>query len=319
MKPFSPSALLLFGAGGMLVFGPCFFQDGDLYYRVLGLSCFYAALALAWNILALTGSISIGHTAFFGLGAYTSALVSHYTQLPPLLCVALGGVSGMAYGIAWHIAFKPLRGARYALATLASVEIPRVIVDNWEGLTFGSLGLAGIPALPELRAGDAVISLGESLKSQYYFLLLLMAACGLIHYKSIHSPWGWAMRAVREDEMAAGAIGVPVDRIRLGAVMVSALLTALCGAIYGHLMGLIEPALVFSLHLSALPLVLSIFGGRYQFYGPILGSLVLYPADQLFFHAWLPSGHAALYGLVIILTFILFPSGIGAWLQQRLK
>lgn len=319
MKVPTPSALLLLGAGAMLLFGPFFFQIGDLFYRVFGLSFFYAALALAWNILAMTGSISIGHTAFFGLGAYTSALVSHYTQLSPLLCAALGGVSGMAYGFAWHIAFKPLRGARYALATLASVEIPRVIADNWEGLTFGSLGLAGIPALPDLRVGDVVLALGGSLKSQYYFLFVLMAACGLIHYNSIHSRWGWALRAVREDETAAGAIGVPVDRIRLGAVMVSALLTAFCGAIYGHLMGLIEPSLVFSLHLSALPLVLSIFGGRHQFYGPILGSLVLYPADQLFFHAWFPSGHAALYGLVIILTFLLFPSGIGAWLQQRMR
>lgn len=319
MRVFSPSTMLLGGTAAVMLMGPWLFQSGDLYYRVLGLSFFYAALAMAWNILALTGSISIGHTAFFGLGAYTSALVSHYTQLSPLLCLMLGGTSGMAYGVVWHVVFKPLRGARYALATLASVEIPRVIVDNWEGLTFGSLGLAGIPPLPDLRAGGLVLSLGNSLKSQYYFLFLLMAVYGLVHYVSMHSRWGWAIRAVRQDEIAAGTVGVPVERIRLGAVVVSAFLTAFCGAVYAHLMGLIEPPLVFSLHVSALPLVLSLFGGRYQFYGPMLGSLVLYPADQLFFHAWFPSGHAAVYGLVIILTFVLFPSGIGPWLQQRLK
>jgi len=319
MRSLSPSIALFWGTAVVLAIGPCLFQDGDLYYRVLGLSFFYASLAMAWNILAMTGSISIGHTAFFGLGAYTSALVSHYTHLSPFLCVMLGGASGMAYGVVWHLLFRPLRGARYALATLASVEVPRVVIDNWEGLTFGSLGLAGIPTLPELRAGDAVLFFGESLKSQYYFLFLLMAAYASVHYKSIHSRWGWAIRAVRQDEVAAGSIGVPVDRIRLGAVTVSALLTAFCGAVYAHLMGLIEPPLVFNLHLSALPLVLSIFGGRYQFYGPMLGALLLYPADQLVFHVWFPSGHAAVYGLVIILTFLLFPSGIGPWLQQRLR
>lgn len=101
--------------------------------------------------------------------------------------------------------------------------------------------------------------------------------------------------------------------------MLSAFLTALCGGLYAHLIGLIEPALVFNLHLSALPLVLSIFGGRFQYYGPILGALVLYPLDQLLFHSWLPAGHGALYGLVIVVTLLFFPHGIGAWLQQKLR
>jgi branched-chain amino acid transport system permease protein len=202
---------------------------------------------------------------------------------------------------------------------LASVEIPRVIVDNWESLTFGSLGLTGIPSLPELKFGEVVFPLGTSIRNQYYFLFFLMAIYGLIHYRAVHSRWGWAIRTIREDETAAESIGVQVDRTRFSAVSVSAFLTGICGALYGHLMGLIEPSLVFSLHLSALPLVLSIFGGRYQFYGPLLGSLVLYPVDQLLFHSWFPSGHGALYGLMIVLTLLLFPSGIGAWLQQRIK
>ncbi len=310
--------MLIGGTGVLLVLWPFFIQGGDLYCRVLGLAFFYAALALAWNILALTGSISIGHTAFFGLGAYTSALLSHYTHLSPLLCVVLGGASGMAYGVVWHLVFKPLRGARYALATLASVEIPRVIIDNWEGLTFGSLGIVGIEAIPGLHLGGMDLSPGQTMRNQYYLLFLMMVVYILIHYQAVRSRWGWAMRAVREDETAAGSIGVPVNRIRFCAITFSAFLTGICGAVYGHLMGLIEPSLVFSLHLSAMPLVLSIFGGRYQIVGPVLGSLVLYPVDQLFFHAWFPSAHGALYGLVIILTLIHFPSGIGTWLQEKL-
>jgi len=310
--------MLTGGTGVVLMLWPLFVPGGDLYCRVLGWSFFFAALALAWNILALTGSISIGHTAFFGLGAYTSALMSHYTHLSPFICVILGGASGMVYGALWHFVFKPLRGARFALATLASVEIPRVIVDNWEGLTFGSLGLVGIEAFSGVQPGGMDLSPGESLKSQYYLLLFMMASYLLIHHRAVRSRWGWAMRAVREDETAAGSIGVPVHRIRFCAVTFSAALTGICGAVYSHLMGLIEPSLVFSLHLSAMPLVLSIFGGRYQIAGPVLGSLILYPLDQLFFHAWFPSAHAALYGLVIVLTLIHFPSGIGTWLQKKL-
>ena len=93
----------------------------------------------------------------------------------------------------------------------------------------------------------------------------------------------------------------------------------MCGAVYAHLVGLLEPSLVFNLHISAMPLVLSIFGGRYQYYGPILGALILYPLDQLIFHPWLPAGHSALYGVVIMLTILFVPHGIAAWLQQRFK
>jgi branched-chain amino acid transport system permease protein len=311
--------MLMGSTAVLLMLWPFLVDGGELYCRVLGWSFFYAALALAWNTLALTGSISIGHAAFFGLGAYTSALMSHHTLLSPCICMILGGFSSMVYGAVWHFVLKPLRGARYALATLASVEIPRVIVDNWEGLTFGSLGLAGIEAFRGVEFVGMRISAGESLKSQYYLLFCMMAVYLLIHYSAIRSRWGWAMRAVREDETAAGSIGVPVDRVRLCAVAFSACLTGICGAVYAHLMGLIEPSLVFSLHLSAMPLVLSIFGGRYLIFGPVLGSLILYPLDQLFLHAWFPAAHSALYGLVIIVTLIHFPSGIGTWMQEKLR
>jgi branched-chain amino acid transport system permease protein len=82
--------------------------------------------------------------------------------------------------------------------------------------------------------------------------------------------------------------------------------------------GIIEPALVFNPHLSALPLVFTIFGGRYQYYGPVLGALLLYPVDQLLFHSWLPRGHLALYGLIIVVTIFFLPQGVGTWLQKRL-
>lgn len=99
--------------------------------------------------------------------------------------------------------------------------------------------------------------------------------------------------------------------------MLSGFFSGLCGGLYAHLLGLIEPSLVFSLHLSAMPLVLSLFGGRYETLGPILGALVLYPVDQLLFHSLLPVGHAGLYGLMIIACYFFFPEGIAAWPRKK--
>lgn len=312
------SILALTGASSLILL-PLMLNDVDIYFRIVGMAFFYGALAFSWNLYALTGTISLGHAAFFGLGAYGSALASHYWALSPYLTMLLGGALGAAYGLLWSIAFKGLRGPGLALATLASVEIPKTIIDNWDCFTFGSLGLVGIRALPSLHLEGVVPAFGQSSKAQYYLLLCFMLVVGFIHRKAITSGWGWAIRAIREDETAAAALGVNVWGARFGALLLSAFLTGLCGGLYAHLIGLIEPSLVFSLHISAMPLVLSIFGGRYQFYGPLLGALILYPLDQFIFHVWLPAGHAVLYGLVVILTLLFFPHGVGAWLQQRIK
>lgn len=312
---------LLLGVAGFLglALWPLAGGPGNIYLRVFGLAFFYATLALSWNLVALTGMVSLGHAAFFGLGAYGAALSDHYWGLSPILTVALGGALGAAYGGLWMVVFRRLRGASFALATLASVEIPRVVIDNWDGLTLGSLGVVGIRKLPSLSLGPYNVSFGTSLSAQYYLLLGAMGLVACLHAAAVYSRWGWAIRAVREDDTAAAALGVNVPAIRAQALVLSALLTGLCGGLYAHLMGLIEPALVFSLHISALPLVLSIFGGRYRVLGPILGALVLYPADQLLFHPWLPSGHAILYGLVIVVALLFFPKGIGSWLQRKCR
>ncbi len=296
---------------------PLVFPEADIYFQVLGMACFYGMLAVAWNIFALTGGISLGHAAFFGLGAYGSALLCHYCHWPPYLTAPLGALLGAGYGLVWSVVFKSLRGPYLGLATLAAMEIPRVIVDNWDSLTFGSLGIVGIPSLPTLQMGGVEVAVGASLRAQYYFLLILMLLATALHRWAIQSRWGWALRAIRENETAAEMLGVAVERHRRQALLVSAYLTGLGGALYAHILGLIEPALVFSLHISALPLVFSIFGGRYQFFGPILGALTLYPLEQLMLQPRLPSGHAAIYGLMIMITIFFLPRGLAAWFGNR--
>lgn len=301
----------------LMVGGPVAFPHAEVYFLVFGLACFYAALAMAWNILALSGLFSLGHGAFFGLGAYAAVLLQQKLFLPTYPAVLAGGLVGALYGLLWGLVFKKLRGAYFALATLAALEIPRVIVDNWESFTSGSMGIVGLGRLPALDVGIIALPVGAGLRSQYYFLFAWMLLVMLLHRHALLSRWGWALRAIRDNEVAAEVLGVNVYGCRLAALGLSAFLTSVCGGLYAHLMGLIEPAMVFSLHIAAFPLILSFFGGRFAVLGPLTGALVLYPFDQLILQPWLPQGHAAVYGLVIILTIFFFPQGLATWFRTK--
>lgn len=314
------SSSLLAAAGALiLATWPLVFREAFLFYQVLGIACLYGTLALAWNIYALSGAISLGHAAFFGLGAYGSALLNHYWHWSPLGTIPLGALASVVFAVLWSWGFRRLRGVYLGLASLAAMEIPKTLADNWDRLTYGSMGIVGLDRLPTLSLGGPEAALGMNLKAQYYLLLAVMLLAALVHRESIRSRWGWTLRAIRENETAAAMVGIAANRERAKALVLSSYLAGIAGALYAHILGLIEPPLVFSLHLSALPLVFSIFGGRTRVLGPVLGALILYPLEQLVFQPLLPMGHSAVYGLVIILTIFLFPQGIAAWLPAAPK
>jgi branched-chain amino acid transport system permease protein len=316
----SHTALLPAAAGFLLLaVWPLVFREAIQFYQVLGITCLFGTLALAWNIYALSGAISLGHAAFFGLGAYASALLNHYYHWSPLCTIPLGALASVAFAVFWSRAFRRLRGVYLGLASLAAMEIPKAIVDNWDRLTYGSMGIMGLDPLPTLALGGFAVDFGMNLKAQYYLLLGIMLLAVMVHRQSIRSRWGWTLRAMRENETAAAMQGIAANRERAKALMLSAYLAGIAGALYAHIMGLVEPALVFNLHLSILPLVVSIFGGRTRVLGPVLGVFILYPLEQLFLLPLFPMGHSAVYGLVIILTIFFFPKGIAAWLPSAPK
>jgi len=303
----------------LLAVWPLVFPEAIQFQQVLGLTCLYATLALAWNMYALTGAISLGHAAFFGLGAYASALLNHYYHWSPLLTIPVGALAGVVFAVFWTWCFKRLRGVYLGLASLAAMEIPKTIVDNWDRLTYGSMGLMGLDRLPSLAFGGLEVDFSMNLAAQYYLLLGVMLTAVLVHRASIRSRWGWTLRALRENETAAAMLGIAANRERARVLMLSSYLAGLTGGLYAHITGLIEPALVFNLHLSVLPLVFSFFGGSARVWGPVLGAFSLYPLEQLVLMPMLPMSHSALYGLVIILTIFFFPKGIAAWLPASPK
>lgn len=303
----------------VLAVWPLICRDAVQFHQVLGITCLYATLALAWNIYALSGAISLGHAAFFGLGAYASALLSHHYHWSPLLTMPLGALASVVFAVIWSLGFRRLRGVYLGLASLAALEIPKTIADNWDRLTYGSMGIVGLDRLPTLSLGWLQVDFGMDLMAQYYLLLGVMLLALLLHWHCIRSRWGWTLRVIRENETAAAALGIASNRERAKALLLSAYLAGLTGALYAQIMGLVEPALVFNLHLSVLPLVFSIFGGSTMVFGPVLGAFILYPLEQLFLMPLFPMGHSALYGLVIILTVFFFPKGIAAWLPSPPK
>ena len=312
-----PSSVWALAAALALLVWPLFFPQASLYFQVLGMACLYGTLALAWNLYALSGAISLGHAAFFGLGAYGSALLSHYFHWSPLVTIGLGALASVVFGFLWCLVFRRLRGVYLGLASLAAVEIPKVIIDNWDSLTYGSMGLMGLEGLPSLALGKWEVALGSNLEAQYYLLLALVMAAALATRQIMASKWGWALRALRENEIAARAIGIRTHRVQAKALLGSSYVTGICGGLYVHILGLVEPALVFSLHVSALPLIFSLFGGRTIFFGPVLGALILYPLEQLVFQPLFPMGHAGIYGVIIILTILFFPQGISVWKRAK--
>jgi branched-chain amino acid transport system permease protein len=295
---------------------PLIVQSNDYILQVFTHALLLASLALSWNLLGVSGSISLGHAAFFGVGAYGSALLSLEQGLSPWFTIPIAGLFATGLGLIMGLICLRLRGAYFALATLAFVEIPRVITDNWDALTKGSLGLVGISGLPTLRLGDWHVDFGSSVTASYYFVFVYsFVLLGLVTFV-FRSNMGLALQAIREEEVAAEAVGIQTDRYRLFSLMLSAFFTGISGACYAHLVRYIEPGLVYGLHFSAIPMILAICGGRFTILGPALAAMVLYPVDQFIFHPLLPAGHEFLYGAVLILTVLFMPNGFWGSLRR---
>jgi len=299
-----------------LLFLPLLARSSDYVLSIFTHALILATLALAWNILGASGSISLGHAAFFGVGAYGSALLSADFAISPWLTIPLGGLVAAALAAVMGLICRRLRGAYFALATLAFVEIPKVITDNWDGLTRGSLGLVGLPGLPAFHLGPWHVNIARSMSASYYLVLVYTLVVVFLVALVWESNLGLALHAVREEETAARAAGVHMDRYRLFSLLLSAFVTGVSGAVYVHLTRYTAPGLAYSLHFSAVPVIFALCGGRFTVLGPALAALLLYPVDQFIFNPLLPAGHEFLYGLVLVLAVLFLPGGFWGALRR---
>ncbi len=278
----------------------------DLYVmRIIILTSLFAILAASWDLLSgYTGQINFGHALFFGVGAYTAALLNLHLHLPPIITVPISAIASVLVGLIVGIPCLRLKGTYLALATLAFPVILMGIVFAVPSITGGELGLSGLSPLTRSRMLD------------YYLVVCLMLCFVTIMWKISDSKIGVILHAIREDELAAKASGINVTKYKLFAFSISGLFAGLSGGLYAHFMRIAGPS-TLEVSLSFSVVIWSIFGGIVSIYGPVGGVFVLFPLME-FFRFW-PEYRTLLFAMVVLIILLYMPEGLFPWLRDKFE
>jgi branched-chain amino acid transport system permease protein len=263
----------------------------------------YVVLALSWNIISgFTGYTSFGHVAFYGIGAYACAiLVTDYGWHWAPTLVA-GGVVAALVAIAIGYPVLRLKGPYFAIAMLGMAEGTRVVATVWDSLTHGGIGIS-FPST-------------ENSMATYYAMLVVMLLTIVVAYAIGHSRFGIRLSAIREDEVAAEALGINVTLYKLVAFALSAAFPAAAGGIQAYKVLYIEPQGVFFVQITIAMALMSMLGGKGTVIGPIVGAVLLYTAQEL---TWVnfPTAHLIAYGLFIVVVARFMPRGLMGFAIDR--
>jgi branched-chain amino acid transport system permease protein len=273
--------------------------DQDYQLNVLFRVFLFAALGLAWNLVGgYAGQLSLGHAAFFGIGAYGLALFHARLGVPIWAALGLGVVAAVAAALGiGRVAFR-LRGPYFALATIAFAELLRMTAKNLHGVTGGDVG-AQVPALFTSHPS----------RWFYWSAVALTALAFATTALTVRSRFGYRLLAIREDEDTAAACGIHAARTKLLALAISAALTAVGGALYASLFLYIVPDQVLAIDISNEIAIVAMLGGAGTLTGPIVGAVLLETASELFknvFH----EAHLLIYGVLIVVVVLFLPEGI---------
>lgn len=269
--------------------------------HILILVIMWSVIGMAWNLLGgYCGQVSFGHAAFFGVGAYTSGLLHSKLGLSPWWGLPLSIVFTVLFALILGFIVLRLRGPFFALATLASGEIMRVISENWVNLTGGTVGI-----LIKERTWVE--------KTWYYYIILLIAVVTFyVVKKIIESKLGYYFVAIREDQDAAESLGINTTLYKTLALCVSAGLTGMAGSFYTNYMGYIDPHVAFALHdISIITIMIVMVGGVATYLGPFVGALIMVLlAEFIRSMPGLGAAHQTLFGILLIVIIIFLPNGV---------
>jgi branched-chain amino acid transport system permease protein len=287
----------------------------DFYLDGLILIFIWGAFAGAWNILAgYAGMVSLGHNAFFGIGAYTSTLLLLHFGLSPWIGMFVGGLLATCVGLILGLVCFRLRSHYFALATLAFGEVSYILAVSWRSLTGGSEGLA-LPIQPSLYH----FSFSSKLPYVYIGLALFLIGIG-ISYAIENSRLGYYLKAFRENEDAARALGVRTGRVRLIAMALSSFLSAVIGTFYAQYIVFVDPTSVIRIQISVQVALFVIVGGIGTTLGPAIGAMIFVPITILLrakMGTSLPGLHMIIYGIILVAVLLYIPQGIFVKLRER--
>ncbi|MBN8974068.1 MAG: branched-chain amino acid ABC transporter permease [Rhizobiales bacterium] len=279
------------------------------WIRVLTFTLLFAAMAQAWNIIGgLANQTSLGHAAFFGIGAYTSTILLLKFGLSPWIGMVAGGVFGGVAAFIIAIPTMRLQGHYFALATLAFGEVMRVIANVWVSLT-GGPGGTSIPFSPPSFANYSF----KLLLPHTYIAIAALVITTLIFEWIQRGAMGYRLRAIKENPSAAEVIGIDTTRVKLQAAVISGALMAMLGTLYVQVAVFFDPDTVFSAAgISIRVALVAILGGIGTAIGPILGAFFIIPLEELM-NEWFSSSAAGLsqliFGLILIVVILWRPHG----------
>ena len=272
-----------------------------------------AVLALSWDMLARTGQLSLAHAAFYGAGAYTTALMLRHLELPMWLGIPAGGVVAVLFALLLGSLTLRLRAIYFAIATLAFAEVLKSVAHHAPTAFAG--GNAGMNVAPLFRpvfvAGQMERWEVAFLRNESYFYVYagLLALTVLVSILLQRSRLRHAFTAIRTNEDVAGVMGVRPARVKLLAFMLSAGGVGMLGAVEAHRIGSVLPDQSFAVATTVLALVTPIFGGLYSTLGPIVGALGLSSVQELLKRTF-SDGYLIGYGVVLVLTILFMPRGV---------
>jgi branched-chain amino acid transport system permease protein len=263
-------------------------------------------LATSWNVIGgMAGYPSFATAAFFGVGAYAGALGQGAGWPLPLAWAAGGVAAGLvAVVVGWIV--LPLRGHYFAIASLAVVIVLRQLATNWTALTGGGMGL-NLPVMSSSPEAQALIFYaGQAIAALIAVAVAAWVASGRL---------GFALRCIRQNETAAGMLGLNGRAAKVAAFGLSAAIAGPAGAIYALSVSYIEPGDVFDLVLTVEPIIMAMLGGAGSLAGPVVGAALFLLLEQTVWASFL-SIHTAVLGGLVALLAIFLPEGVLGWLRR---
>ena len=271
--------------------------DSPYVLQTLTNAWLYSILALSLTLVAGTvGQISLGHAGFLAIGAYASALLTLDLNVPVVVAVPIAGVITAILGTALIFPAFRLRGHYVSIATLGVGEIVGLVILNWESLTRGPIGLTAIPPLPF-----------DSVWGAYWISLALLIALALLQVRLVRSHLGRAFRAIRDDDVAARAYGISLNRYKGLAFAVGGFAAGISGAVTAHLYSYINYE-TFTSQISILALTMVILGGLGNIPGAIVGAVALIGLPELFRAT--AEWRMLIYGVTLLLLIRFRPQGL---------
>ena len=295
------------GVGLLSLLVPLVVQT-DYQLQVLFRIYLFAALGLAWNLVGgYAGQLSLGHAAYFGAGAYGLALFSGKLGMSPWLAIGLAVVVAMGCALLiGGVSFR-LRGPYFALSTIAFAEILRLVAKNLPDVTGGDVGLQ-VPPLFQSHVS----------RNFYWAAVILTAVALSVTVIIARARFGYYLMAIREDEDTALSVGIDAPTNKLAALLISAALTAVAGALYGSIFLYIVPDQVLALDVSNEIAIVAMLGGAGTVLGPIVGSVVLETASEVFKNIF-KEAHLLIYGALLIVVVLFLPEGIVGSITAALR